>query len=105
MTEKKHWVEWANRFKWESEEQKKGFLAFWHWVRGKEGCTTDLLLAFLTQKEHESAEWFIAIIASQSKAAQEEIFRLQNQLSEVRGRLDALEGKVVSEPGYSEFPG
>jgi len=79
----------AETFKFESEAQRKGFLAFLLWLRRVPSVETmgagyllPLLALYQMQKDHESSEWFIRVIGDQVHNLRMEIQDLRTQLSQ-----------------------
>jgi hypothetical protein len=83
--------EWSEAFKWESEDQKKGFFAFWKWWREQptvlhlafdaESCA---IVAYFIQKDHESNQWWAETVG-------ELVSRLEQQIGKLQERIVRLE--------------
>lgn len=85
---------WAENFKWDSEDQKKSFLAaaFWLKQKGLDINTFPIrpLDAFFMQKDHESHEWHVELLGSQIAGLQKEISALQNDIRSLRSQNSKL---------------
>ena len=84
-------MKWVETFPWESEDQRKGFLAFVQWVqkRGNNDIPMSLLLAcWQAQKGHESTEWIMSTVG-------EHVSRLENEIMELRSRINELKNDVL----------
>jgi len=68
-------------FKWESKEQKEGYLAFMKYQTDHSqdiGDEVDLAVAFLIQKNHEQNQYLIETIAGQVEALQNDVKKLMD---------------------------
>lgn len=79
-------------FSWDSEEQKKGYLALVQYLRHHGQARDDRVdatAAFFIQKDHEAAQWFVEVIGRAVDPFTQEI---RNLIS----RVDALERENVA---------
>jgi hypothetical protein len=86
---------WALSFEWESEEQKKGFLALAKFLRehGRNMFHAslqpmdkqDLISAFFIQKDHESHLWMMEMLDRIISPLQDEIRRLGERIRQLEG--------------------
>lgn len=77
-------------FKWESETQRKGYLALLQYLRkfGIEATgPVDAKAAFFIQKDHESNLWWIDLIAQKHQ-------EVLNMLGELNFKVSQLESTV-----------
>jgi hypothetical protein len=85
--------QWVDRFPWQSEVQKKGFLAMYQWFLSlpKELRTDDTRYAcvasWFAQKDHESNEWWVKTVGDQVSGLQDQIRLLQQQMLELKSEL------------------
>ena len=81
----------TENFKWENEDQKKGFLNLIQYLikktpDGFEGFSPEITAAYFIQKDKESHEWWADTVAGQFEMLRKEIMSLQLQIQEIRGR-------------------
>lgn len=85
--------DWLDQFPWESEDQKKGFLALVQWVDKipvelrTDDTRNAVVAAWFIQKDHESQVWWSEAVGNQVSALQDQIKLLQNEVLELKARL------------------
>jgi hypothetical protein len=75
-------------FPWESEDQRKGYLAlvqYWRKNGQDPGLLVDSTAAFFIQKDHESHEWMIEMLDRIITPLRNEIMELRRELG--RGKI------------------
>lgn len=69
-------MDWIENFEWESDAQKKGYLAFVKWARNRGlPCEVRPIDLFFIQKDHESTQWLIETFGNQISAMQADTAR------------------------------
>lgn len=96
-------------FPWESDEQRKGVLAFVQWAERLYARTDKeilmlpslnqslfVLMAFLAQKDHEGGRWVTEVMGEHLTSLRDQIRLVQNEVHSIReaviGRLDRTDG-------------
>lgn len=72
-----------DRFRWDSEDQRKGYLSLVQYLRNHgvaRSDNVDAVAAFFIQKDHESAKWFVGLLAEESARLRQEIQALRSEL-------------------------
>jgi hypothetical protein len=94
-------IEGVESFPWETEDQKEGFLAYIQFARGfgKEPVSPfeHLVLCFLIQKSHESAEYWRDTLAGRVDALRREIVDLRDQMDRVTSENESLRVAMESQ--------
>jgi hypothetical protein len=87
---KETFQEWIDAFPWESEDQKRGFLAFVHWgnrlppeVFDDGGDLILASLAFIIQKNLEAHQWWAGVMGDQIKDLQNQIALLRDVVADL----------------------
>lgn len=74
-------------FKWDSEEQRKGFLSALQWIRAK-GFTAATAVTpidlYLIQKQHEAHEYWREVFVTQFGILRDEIKLLQTEIAQLK---------------------
>lgn len=89
-------MSWVEAFEWESEEQRRGYLALVTWARDRglsvEVTPSDL---FFIQKDHESNEWWSTTVGNQINGLLSQIHFANRQIRALRDRLEQLELELI----------
>lgn len=74
----------VSRFKFESKDQREGWLAFVKWCKDHHRVPDwEGFALFAIQKDHESQKWLIEFFGSQLKSLEDQVYRLQSQLNKL----------------------
>lgn len=86
-------------FNWESEDQKKGYLALVQYLRGfgiEPKLPIDYVAAWFIQKDHESNEYWRDMVGQQVSSLQNEIRLLQQEIGIQGEILDAAKETLAA---------
>lgn len=77
---------WLKSFKWESQEQKDGYLALVKWLKDKGIGTDDISPTdlFFMQKDVEAHKWHIENLSNQVQMLQNAIVALRKDLQDLK---------------------
>ncbi len=93
--------EWVEKKTWQSEDQKKGFLALVKDLRdgapGRQLSADATLLdivAWLIQKDHESNQWWDERVSNIATSIEDKVTKLSLENRDLRGEVARLRSKV-----------
>jgi hypothetical protein len=97
--------EWVEGFPWESEDQKKGFLALYQHLRGYEWTAEDeiskleealsVVSAWFIQRDHESNEWWNERVGDLSGRVDQELMRLTRENEQMKSDIEELKAALI----------
>lgn len=79
-------MDWIEKFPWESEEHKKAYLGYCQWRRERGlNCTiANADAAFFIQKQMEWHDYWLDLVSTQVNLLRQEVKRLQGENQELR---------------------
>jgi hypothetical protein len=79
----------VNGFKWDSEDQKKGYHALRSWLKSK-GLDDEKVRGidlFFIQKDHDSHVYWVELMGTQIKDLQDQLVRQSEKIVELTKKL------------------
>lgn len=97
MTSDPVFKRYVEEFPWQSEAQRKGYLALVQYMRGfgiEPTLPIDPQVCWQIQKDHESHEWWVEVLGNQVGALQAEIIAVRRQISDQAREIEALRHEI-----------
>lgn len=83
-------------FKWDSEDQRKGYLAFLYWARHKNvRPDSDSFILFSIQKDHESHEYWRELVGTQIGELNRVIKSQMDMIDKLTQQVEILSERLI----------
>jgi septal ring factor EnvC (AmiA/AmiB activator) len=95
-------VDELRKFEWQSDEQRKGYLALVQYWKQYDASAPfpihareNLTALFFIQKDHESHQYWIDLVGRQVSSLQDELHSLRNSLSGAQREIESLQHRIT----------